>query len=68
MAANGTRTTAPSIARLEDLHRHYYMGETTVRALDGVSLDFRQGDYIAVMGRSGSGKSTLLNILGCLDR
>ena len=68
MAAAATETTAPSIARLEDLHRHYHMGDTTVRALDGVNMDIRQGDYIAVMGRSGSGKSTLLNILGCLDR
>ena len=68
MADDGIGTAAPSIARLEDLHRHYHMGETTVRALNGVSLDIRQGDYVAVMGRSGSGKSTLLNILGCLDR
>jgi putative ABC transport system ATP-binding protein len=40
----------------------------TVHALTGVSVDFHQGEYIAIMGASGSGKSTMLNLLGCLDR
>ncbi|WP_422930178.1 ABC transporter ATP-binding protein [Singulisphaera sp. PoT] len=40
----------------------------TVHALKGVSVDFYQGEYIAIMGASGSGKSTMLNLLGCLDR
>ena len=60
--------TAPIIAELRDVHRHYRMGDNVVRALDGVNLEIRQGEYIAIMGRSGSGKSTMLNILGCLDR
>ena len=40
----------------------------TVHALRGVSVDFHQGEYVAIMGQSGSGKSTMLNLLGCLDR
>ena len=44
------------------------MGENVVRALNGVSMQVRKGDYLTIMGRSGSGKSTMLNLLGCLDR
>ncbi|MBV8231553.1 MAG: ATP-binding cassette domain-containing protein, partial [Planctomycetaceae bacterium] len=40
----------------------------TVHALKGVSVEFREGEYVAIMGASGSGKSTMLNLLGCLDR
>jgi putative ABC transport system ATP-binding protein len=55
------------IARVVDLEKHYYLS-VVVRALRGVTLDFYQGDFVALMGPSGSGKSTLLNLLGCLDR
>ena len=58
---------APLIEARE-LVKVYRMGETEVRALDGVSVDIPQGDFVAVMGPSGSGKSTFMNILGCLDR
>ncbi|HNT90021.1 MAG TPA: ATP-binding cassette domain-containing protein, partial [Candidatus Hydrogenedentes bacterium] len=55
------------LIQVEDLRKIYEMGDTEVRALDGVSFDIPRGAFIAVMGPSGSGKTTLLDILGCLS-
>lgn len=57
---------APLIA-LRAITRVYGKGEAEVRALDGVDLTIRAGEFVAIMGPSGSGKSTLLNLIGCLD-
>ncbi|HKP03842.1 MAG TPA: ABC transporter ATP-binding protein [Chthoniobacterales bacterium] len=57
----------PVVIDIENITKVYVMGEETVHALRGVSLQIRRNEYIAVMGPSGSGKSTLMNMLGCLD-
>jgi putative ABC transport system ATP-binding protein len=56
------------VIRTEDVFKIYSTGEVELRALDGVNLDVRRGEFVALMGPSGSGKSTLMNILGALDR
>ena len=54
--------------RLDKVTRVYKVGVERISALDGVDLELRENEYVAIMGPSGSGKSTLMNVLGCLDR
>ena len=55
------------LLRLESVHKVFQMGEVAVRALDDVSLEIREGEFLVIVGPSGSGKSTILNIAGGLD-
>ena len=55
------------IITVADLKKYYTVGPNTVKALDGVSLDVKSGEFVGVMGRSGSGRSTLLNMLAGLE-
>jgi ABC-type lipoprotein export system ATPase subunit len=57
-----------TLLEIQDLKKHYPMGGSLVRALDGVTLTVNEGEFIALVGTSGSGKSTLLNLIGGLDR
>lgn len=56
-----------NIVETKNLKRYYQVGETTVRALDGVDFTVREQEFVAIIGKSGSGKSTLLHMLGGLD-
>ena len=57
-----------SLIELNDIAKHYEMGQQTVKALQKIDINIEANEYVAFIGSSGSGKSTLLNILGCLDR
>jgi putative ABC transport system ATP-binding protein len=52
---------------LQDVYKIYEVGDSTVHALDGMSLHIDEGEFVAIVGQSGSGKSTCMNIIGCLD-
>jgi ABC-type lipoprotein export system ATPase subunit len=68
-AIPGTIPKTGTVAiRSQNLCRHYRMGETLIRAVDGVSLEVRAGEFVALLGSSGSGKSSVLNLIAGLDR
>ncbi len=56
-----------SIVSVSDVHKIYPLGQTEVKAVNGVSFEIERGDFISIAGPSGSGKSTILNLIGCID-
>ncbi len=66
-SARGGRAANGRVIDIVDVKKIYPMGDTEVRALNGVTLAVEPNEYMAIMGPSGSGKSTLMNIIGCLD-
>ncbi len=59
--------TGATLIELKNTCKYYYMGESVVKAVDGVSLKIKEGEFAAIMGPSGSGKSTCMNLVGSLD-
>lgn len=55
------------LIRLKDVSKYYYMGESTIKAVDSIDLKILDGEFVAIMGPSGSGKSTMMNLVGSLD-
>ncbi len=56
-----------ALIEFEDVCKYYWMGDTTVKAADHISMKIEKGEFVAIVGQSGSGKSTCMNIIGCLD-
>ena len=56
-----------NIIQLENVAKYYEMGENLVKAVDGINIEIKKGDFVAIMGPSGSGKSTAMNLVGSLD-
>ena len=56
-----------AVIEIENIARHFYVGNETIKALKKIDISIEKNEFVALMGQSGSGKSTLMNILGCLD-
>ena len=54
--------------KLENIKKDYKSGDTVVQALKGINIEFRENEFVSILGQSGCGKTTLLNIIGGLDR
>ena len=67
VAADASRGQGRPIITAHKVEKIYRVGDQEVRALDGVTLDIEDGDFVAIMGASGSGKSTMMNLIGGLD-
>jgi putative ABC transport system ATP-binding protein len=67
-AAPPVTAERPPVIAVSELTKTYALGRTRVRALRGITLDIREGEFVSIMGPSGSGKSTFMNLIGCLDR
>jgi putative ABC transport system ATP-binding protein len=67
LAASAQTLQLRNVIEIDRVSKIYGSGDSEVRALDGISLNIQEGDFVTIMGSSGSGKSTLMNILGCLD-
>ncbi len=59
---------AEVVVKTEKVSRVFYLGKTKVRALDDISIEISEGEFLAIAGPSGSGKTTLLNLIGCIDK
>ena len=54
--------------KLQNIKKDYITGDSIVRALKGINIEFRKSEFVSILGQSGCGKTTLLNIIGGLDR
>src|SRR5215468_1866589 len=68
MTSGATPSSSNIAIRTDDVCRHYAMGESLIRAVDGISIEVPAGEFVALLGTSGSGKSSLLNLIAGLDR